>query len=31
MFHTHAAAIWNFSEDLETYQELIKGDCSRSA
>lgn len=24
MFHTYAAAIWNFSEDLETYQELDK-------
>ena len=22
MFHTYAAAIWNFSEDLETYREL---------
>ena len=22
MFHTYAAAIWNFSEDLETYQDL---------
>ncbi|NLV70168.1 MAG: amidohydrolase [Clostridiales bacterium] len=24
MFHTYAAAIWNFSEDLETYRELDK-------